>query len=113
MIKPQPWWRSICLKLRKRLVRERPEPLGTATEINQIWSMDFMHDQLADGRSIRLFNVVDDFNREGLGIEVDFSLPAERVTRALDQIIEWRGKPACLRCDNALNTSAKRCWNGR
>lgn len=59
-----------------------------------------MHDQLADGRSIRLFNVVDDFNREGLGIEVDFSLPAERVKRALDQIIEWRGKPACLRCDN-------------
>ena len=49
-----------------------------------------MHDQLADGRSIRLFNVVDDFNREGLGIEVDFSLPAERVIRALDQIIEWR-----------------------
>ena len=47
-----------------------------------------MHDQLADGRSIRLFNVVDDFNREGLGIEVDFSLPAERVIRALDQIIE-------------------------
>ncbi len=91
---------NLRIKPRKRLVRERPEPLGTATDINQIWSMDFMHDQLADGRSIRLFNVVDDFNREGLGIEVDFSLPAERVTRALDQIIEWRGKPACLRCDN-------------
>src|SRR5690554_4503258 len=58
--------------------------------------IDFMHDQLADGRSIRLFNVVDDFNREGLGIEVDFSLPAERVTLALDQIIEWLGKTACL-----------------
>ena len=53
--------------------------------------MDFMHDQLADGRSYRLFNAVDDCNREGLGIEVDFSLPAERVVRALDQIIEWRG----------------------
>ena len=81
-------------------MRERPERLGTATRINQVWSMDFMHDQLADGRSIRLFNVVDDFNREGLGIEVDFSLPAERVIRALDQIIEWRGKPGNLRCDN-------------
>lgn len=53
--------------------------------------MDFMHDQLADGRSIRLFNVIDDYNREGLGIEVDFSLPSERVIRSLDRIIEWRG----------------------
>ena len=72
---------NLRIKPRKRLQRQRPEPLGTATDINQIWSMDFMHDQLADGRNIRLLNVVDDFNREGLGIEVDFSLPAERVTR--------------------------------
>ena len=46
-----------------------------------------MHDQLEDGRSFRLFNVIDDFNREALGIEVDFSLPSERVIRALKQII--------------------------
>jgi putative transposase len=62
--------------------------------------MDFMRDQLQDGRSYRLFNVVDAFNREALGIEADFSLPLERVTRSLEQIIEWRGKPAMLRCDN-------------
>jgi len=62
--------------------------------------MDFMSDALRDGRTIRTFNVIDDYNREGLGIEVDFSLPAPRVTRALDQIIEWRGRPAALRCDN-------------
>jgi len=62
--------------------------------------MDFMHDQLSDGRSFRLFNVLDDFNREGLGIEVDLSLPSARVIRALEQIIEWRGRPAVLRCDN-------------
>lgn len=59
-----------------------------------------MHDQLSDGRSFRAFNVIDDFNREGLCIEVDFSLPAPRVIRALDQIIEWRGKPRAIRCDN-------------
>ena len=77
------------------------------------WSTH-LHDQLADGRSLRLFNVIDDFNREGLGIEVDFSLTAERVTRVLDQIIEWRGKPACLRCETQFgeatmdrNTSVK------
>ena len=45
--------------------------------------MDFMHDQLEDGRGFRLFNVIDDFNREALGIEIDFSLPSERVTRVL------------------------------
>ena len=48
----------------------------------------------------RLLNVLDDFNREGLGIEVDFSLPAERVVRALNQIIEWRGAPETIRVDN-------------
>ena len=62
--------------------------------------MDFMHDQLQDGRSFRLLNVIDDFNREALGIEVDFTLPSERVIRALNQIIEWRGKPRAIRCDN-------------
>jgi putative transposase len=62
--------------------------------------MDFMHDQLSDGRSIRLFNVIDDFNREGLCIDVDFSLPSERVIRSLDQVIEWRGVPTAIRCDN-------------
>lgn len=59
-----------------------------------------MHDQLVDGRSIRLFNVIDDFNREALGIEIDFSLPSERVIRSLKQIIGWRGKPLAIRCDN-------------
>ena len=43
---------------------------------------------------------MDDYNREGLGIEVDLSLPSARVVRALEQIIEWRDKPAALRCDN-------------
>lgn len=49
--------------------------------------MDFMPDQLADGRSIRMLNVIDDFNREALGIEEDFSLPSERVIRTHKQII--------------------------
>lgn len=53
----------------------------------QTWSMNFMHDQLADGRSIRPFNVIDDFNREGLIIDVDFSLPSERIVRSLNQLI--------------------------
>ena len=62
--------------------------------------MDFMADRLGDERQFRLLNVLDDFNREGLGIEIDFSLPAERVVRALNQIIEWRGVPGTIRVDN-------------
>lgn len=61
-----------------------------------------MSDALADGRKLRTFNVLDDYNREGLGIEVDLSLPSARVIRSLEQIIEWRGKPAAIRCDNEL-----------
>lgn len=91
---------NLRIKPKKRLVREKPQPLVVPAAINDSWSMDFMHDQLSDGRSFRLLNVIDDFNREGLGIEVDLSLPSERVTRTLDRIIEWRGKPATIRCDN-------------
>ena len=58
-----------------------------------------LYDQLSDGRCIRLLNVIDDFNREGLDIEIDFSLPTDRVIRALNQIIEWRGKPKIICCD--------------
>jgi putative transposase len=91
---------NLRIKPKKRLYRDKPEPLVVPTSINQTWSMDFMHDQLSDGRSFRAFNVIDDFNREGLGIDIDFSLPTERVIRALDQIIEWRGKPRAIRSDN-------------
>jgi len=91
---------NLRIKPRKRIVREKPQPLAVPDAINQVWSMDFMHDQLSDGRSFRLFNVLDDFNREGLGIEVDLSLPAARVIRSLDRIIEWRGIPSAIRCDN-------------
>ena len=65
-----------------------------------MWSMDFMQVALSDGSTFRTFNVLDDYNREGLGIEVDKSLRALRVIRSLEQIIEWRGKPQSIRCDN-------------
>ncbi len=91
---------NLRIKPKKRLQREKPEPLLVPQERNQVWSMDFMHDQLSDGRNFRLFNVIDDFNREGLGIEADFSLPSARVIRSLEQIMLWRGRPAVIRCDN-------------
>lgn len=91
---------NMRIKPKKRIMREKPEELAVPDQENESWSMDFMHDQLADGRSIRLLNINDDFNRESLGIEIDFSLPAERVKRTLDRVIEWRGKPESIRCDN-------------
>ncbi len=107
---------NLRIKPKKRLQREKPEPLLVPQERNQVWSMDFMHDQLSDGRNFRLFNVIDDFNREGLGIEADFSLPSARVIRSLEQIMLWRGRPAVIRCDNgpeyisgALQDWAARC----
>jgi len=91
---------NLRIKPRRRITRDKPDALGTATAINQVWSMDFMSDSLTDGRSLRTFNVIDDYNREGLTIDVDLSLPSERVIRSLEQVIEWRGKPKAIRCDN-------------
>jgi putative transposase len=91
---------NLRIKPKKRLVREKPEPLSVPDTINESWSMDFMHDQLGNSRRYRLLNVIDDYNREALDIEVDFSLPSERVIRTLNQIIEWRGKPQKIRMDN-------------
>jgi putative transposase len=95
---------NLRIKPRKRLVRQTPEPLAVPAEPNTTWSMDFMADSLEEAggavRPFRLLNVVDDFNREGLGIEADFSLPAPRVIRSLDRIIAWRGRPLAIRVDN-------------
>lgn len=68
--------------------------------VNEVWSLDFMSDALRDGRRFRTLNVLDDYNRQALGIDVDYSLPAKRVIRFLEQLIESYGQPACLRCDN-------------
>ena len=91
---------NLRIKPRNRMKREKPAPLAVPDRPNETWSMDFMADGLSDGRSFKTLNVLDDFNREGLGIEVDFSLPALRVTRTLNPIIEWRGKPSTIRVDN-------------
>ena len=92
------------LNIRRRAKRRLPErvkqPLIIAAAPNQTWSIDFMSDRLVDGRKFRLFNVIDDFNRESLAIEVDTSLPSLRVIRVLEKLIAERGCPATIRCDN-------------
>jgi putative transposase len=91
---------NLRIKPKRRPRRDKPEALAVPVQINGTLSIDFMHDYLADGRGMRTFNVLDDYNREGFGIEVDLSLPSARVIRALEQIIEWRGKPKAIRSDN-------------
>ena len=93
---------KLSLRLRKRkkcaaAVRvPMPEPSGP----NQRWSMDFMFDRLISGRRFKTLNVVDDFTRECLAIEIDFSIGGKRVIRVLDQLAETRGLPAIIRTDN-------------
>jgi len=87
-------------RTKKRLGDRPRQPLAVPAEPNRVWSLDFMHDTLYSGRRFRTFNVLDDGVREILAIEVDTSLPGERVVRVLDQIKAWRGTPEAIRCDN-------------
>lgn len=95
---------TMKLNIRRRAKKRLPErvkiPLAVPTAPNQMWSLDFMSDGLTDGRKFRLLNIIDDFNRESLAIEVDTSLPSLRVIRALEKVVGRRGKPANIRCDN-------------
>ncbi len=114
MRRQQPTWnlkrvyRVYCaLKLnlrrkgKKRLPSRLPEKLVVPAAANVCWSVDFMSDVLMNGqRCFRTFNVLDDFNREVLAIEVDTTLLAARVVRVLDRVVAWRGCPEKLRMDN-------------
>jgi putative transposase len=91
---------NVRRKARRRLPQRIKEPLLVPESINQSWSMDFMCDSLVDGRRFRLLNIIDDFNRESLAIEIDTSLPALRVIRTLERLIEIRTKPTTIRVDN-------------
>ena len=85
---------------RKRLTRADRVPLPRPSGRLERWSIDFMLDTLADGRAFRVRNVVDDFTRECLAIEVDRSLPGARVVRVLDRLLETHGLPQRIVLDN-------------
>ena len=85
----------------KKRVGDRPmQSLEVPALPNVVWSVDFMHDTLYVGRRFRTLNVLDEGVREILDIEVDTSLPSERVVRVLEQLKGWRGTPEAIRCDN-------------
>ena len=85
---------------RKRLTRAERVPLPTASQRLERWSMDFTADTLADGRNFRTLNIVDDFTRECIAIEVDRSLPGLRVARVLDRLHAGLGLPQTIVVDN-------------
>ena len=91
---------AVRRKKRKRVARGRRKKHSTPKRMNERWSMDFMSDSLASGRQIRLLNVVDDWSRECLVMEVDTSLPGARVARVLDRLIAARGRPESIVLDN-------------
>lgn len=97
-------YRALRLNIRRRGRRRLPArfkmPLVIPAQPNETWSADYRADALWSGRRFRTFDVIDDFNREALKIAIDTSLPAKRIVRALDELIELRGKPAGLRMDN-------------
>jgi len=97
---------SVKRKRRKRLVRAC-SPRTRPTAANEEWSLDFVHDRLANGRAVRVLGVVDTFTRECLALEVDTSFASRRVTRVLDEIIADRGRPKRLLMDNGSELTSR------
>jgi len=91
---------QLSRRKKRKTAKWRGESLPPASGLNEIWAMDFVSDQLANGRTIRMLNVIDLYSRECLAIEVDTSLGGGRVSRVLGRIVEERGKPAAIQTDN-------------
>ncbi|WP_144366064.1 integrase core domain-containing protein [Snodgrassella communis] len=90
-----------------RIPLRTPEKLSIRNKLGVCWSMDFMRDSSRNQCRFRTFNVIDDFNREGLGIDFAVSLPAGRVTRYLDNLAEYHGYPLTIRVVNGPEFTGK------
>jgi putative transposase len=103
---------SLFKKPRKRFKNNPANPIMIPLERNEEWAIDFMSDVLQNGRQFRTFNVIEHYNREGLGILDDFSIPARKATTFLDRLIEKYGKPKRIRGDNGPEAMSKwfRLW---
>ena len=105
---------QVRTRKRKKLVRPRV-PLSVPTQINERWSLDFVHDQLTDGRRIRVLNIVDDYSRACVGQLVDTSISGVRVVRYLEELAATRTMPRAIVLDNGpeLTSKAMFFWSQR
>ena len=103
---------ALKLNLPRRTKRRLPmrlrQPLLAPLRLNEIWALDFMADTLYSGRAFRTFNVIDEGNREVLGIEVAHSIPSLRVIRVMEQLTELYGKPQALHLDYGSELTSNR-----
>lgn len=97
---------QVRTKKRRKLTRAR-QPMVVPTTCNQRWSMDFVSDQLSNGRRFRILNVVDDYSRELVGQLVSVSICGQQVARFLNQLVEQRAKPHKIVCDNGTEFTSK------
>lgn len=110
-------YREERLMVRKRGGRKRAlglrAPMKAPDRPNACWSLDFVHDQMTDGRRFRMLCVVDECTRECLALVPDTSISGQRVTRELNRIIAWRGRPEAILSDNGteLTSNAILAWS--
>jgi len=102
---------NLYRKPKKRLPARAAQALVVPAQPDRTWSLDFMSDTISGGRTFRTLNVIDDYNREALGIEIDISLPGERVIQVLERLMEWREGPQKIRMDNGPELISGRLEN--
>jgi putative transposase len=112
-------WREEGLRVPAR--RRKRQRLGESTvpadrlraeRPDHVWALDFQFDQTADGRVLKLLNIVDEFTREALAIHVARRIDADQTVAVLDRLASVRGAPAHVRCDNGpeLTAHALKDW---
>ena len=110
-------YREEGLTVRKRKGRKRAAgsraPIPIEVRPNARWSVDFVHDQLSDGRRFRILNVIDDVTKECLAAIADTSISGRRVARELDAIVAWRGRPDLIVSDHGteFTSNAMLAWS--